>query len=100
MQQRGPQPGVEELRAIVRGHVQGVFFRATTQEHARALGLVGTVRNCEDGSVEVNAQGSRETLEALIKKLKDEPGMGRIEDIAVTYCDPTEHHDDFHIIFW
>ncbi len=50
----------------VYGRVQGVFYRASTVERARALGLTGWVKNCPDGSVEGIAEGPRRALEELI----------------------------------
>lgn len=58
-----------EMRAFFRGKVQGVGFRATTVHYARRLGLKGLVKNCDDGSVEVLAQGTRENLDALVSEL-------------------------------
>ena len=46
------------LHAIVRGRVQGVGFRYWVLEQARAQGLKGWVRNCPDGTVEVEAEGT------------------------------------------
>ena len=44
---------LKQVHLIVRGRVQGVFFRAATQREARRLGLTGWVRNRPDGSVEI-----------------------------------------------
>ena len=66
----------------ISGHVQGVFFRAQTKEHADAIGLVGWVRNCEDGSVEVHAEGSSELLAALEEWLHVGPPAAEIHDVA------------------
>ena len=52
-------------RFIVRGKVQGVWFRASTREQAERLGLDGHARNLGDGSVEVIAIGDAEALDAL-----------------------------------
>ncbi len=52
-------------RITVIGRVQGVFFRAHTQEKAEELGLKGWVRNTEDNGVEIHAEGPKEALDAL-----------------------------------
>jgi acylphosphatase len=57
--------GTEALRCRITGRVQGVFFRASAQRKAAALGLLGHARNCADGSVEVLAVGPPDALKAL-----------------------------------
>ncbi|MBC8071795.1 MAG: acylphosphatase, partial [Deltaproteobacteria bacterium] len=47
------------LELVIRGRVQGVSYRANTVAQGRALGLVGWVRNADDGSVHVLAEGPR-----------------------------------------
>lgn len=54
------------VRLVIEGHVQGVFFRASTTEEAQRLRVTGWVRNCPDGSVEIVAEGSRAKIEELI----------------------------------
>jgi acylphosphatase len=49
------------------GRVQGVFFRQRTKEKALELGISGWVRNCEDGSVEVVAEGEENSLQQFIE---------------------------------
>ena len=56
-------------RIIVRGRVQGVYFRASTKDKAVELGLTGEVRNMEDESVEVLVAGEDQKVEQL-KDLK------------------------------
>ena len=46
------------VRLIVRGHVQGVYYRAFTEQEARRLGLRGWVRNLPDGAVEIVVAGA------------------------------------------
>jgi acylphosphatase len=56
------------LHIRIFGDVQGVFFRAGTQDEVRRIGgISGWVRNAEDGSVEVIAEGEKEKLEALLE---------------------------------
>ena len=63
----------EQLHAVVHGRVQGVNFRAATQSQAQRLGLVGWVRNRDDGSVELVAEGPRVALDRLVKYLHQGP---------------------------
>jgi acylphosphatase len=57
----------------LRGRVQGVGFRWWTRSQAHRLGLAGTVRNCEDGTVEVQAHGSAETVAEFERLLREGP---------------------------
>ncbi|HET6907678.1 MAG TPA: acylphosphatase [Rhodanobacteraceae bacterium] len=69
-------------RFIIRGRVQGVFFRASTREQALKLGLSGYARNLADGSVEVLASGSGEALDALQEWLREGPPSARVENVS------------------
>jgi acylphosphatase len=57
------------IHAIYRGRVHGVFFRATAQEIARDLAVSGTIRNLDDGSVELEAQGEPEPVQSLLDRI-------------------------------
>lgn len=50
----------------IHGNVQGVFYRVSAQEKARELGLTGFVRNEPDGTVFIEAEGSKESLEQFL----------------------------------
>ena len=67
----------------MRGQVQGVFFRAWTQQQARELGVKGWVRNAEDGSVEAHLEGDEAAIKALIDKLHEGPPSAEVEDVEV-----------------
>jgi acylphosphatase len=69
---------VKRFRAVIRGRVQGVGFRASTFEAARALGLAGWVRNLPDGAVEVEAEGDEARLHELELFLRQGPRMSRV----------------------
>ena len=88
-----------EAHAIVRGCVQGVGFRATTQYHANQLQLTGTVRNLSDGSVEIYAHGLKSSLESLFSQLEADPGFGKIQSIDTDYSPPKREFPDFDILF-
>ena len=54
-------------RIVYSGTVQGVGFRYTVQRHAVSHGLKGWVRNCPDGTVEIQVEGPKETIEELCR---------------------------------
>ncbi len=68
-------------RFIVRGRVQGVFFRAATAEQALALGLGGYARNLPDGTVEVEVEGPEAAVLALERWLWRGPPLARVEAV-------------------
>jgi acylphosphatase len=69
------------LHAKVFGDVQGVFFRAHTEEKARELGVAGWVRNLSGGGVEVLAEGDKELLEQLLAWLGKGPPSAHVEKV-------------------
>ncbi|MFD3446813.1 acylphosphatase [Microbacteriaceae bacterium 4G12] len=71
-------------RAIVHGVVQGVGFRASTREQARALGVSGVARNLLDGTVEVEAEGSPRDVETLLAWLQTGPTWSRVDRVDVS----------------
>ncbi|MFO7954001.1 acylphosphatase [Thioalkalivibrio sp.] len=74
----------------VSGRVQGVFFRASTRDEAKRLGLTGYARNEPDGSVEVLAVGPRQALDTLEEWLADGPRMARVDAVEAEELPPPE----------
>ena len=77
----------EERRAIhvaITGRVQGVWFRAWTEEMAAGLGLDGWVRNRRDGSVEAVFAGAPRILEIMVKACWQGPQLAKVVNVAVT----------------
>ena len=89
---------VYEMHALVKGHVQGVGFRAMARYYATGLGLTGTVRNLPDGAVEIYAHGSKKRLQELIQKLKEEAFPAQIEEAAIEFFPIETPHEDFRIL--
>jgi len=85
------------LHAIVKGRVQGVGFRAFTQQIAITNQLVGWVRNRWDGSVEVVAEGSREDLESFLKKLQRGPRAWTAETVNYDWQGATGEFSYFRV---
>jgi acylphosphatase len=72
----------------VHGRVQGVGFRAFVERHADKVGLAGWVRNADDGSVEVHAQGTEEQLNILEGLLRTGPRWGEVRHVEVSESSP------------
>jgi acylphosphatase len=68
----------------VTGRVQGVFFRAWTQQQANSLEVKGWVRNCPDGSVEAHLEGEQWAVQRLIELLRQGPPSAVIEQVTDT----------------
>jgi acylphosphatase len=79
-------------RVRVTGRVQGVFFRAWTQQQARELGVKGWVRNAADGSVEAHLEGDEAAVKALIQRLWEGPPSAKVEQLEVEEARPEGLH--------
>jgi len=88
---------VKRIRAIVRGDVQGVGFRAATAQEARRAKIAGWVRNLYDGSVEVEAEGTEQAVDALIKWLRRGPSLARVTAVEVDDSLPPAALEGFSI---
>lgn len=77
------------LRCLVSGRVQGVWYRASTQEQAERLGLRGYARNLPDGRVEVLACGDAAALEELKVWLWQGPPAARVDAVECSEVDET-----------
>lgn len=74
-------PSVQAQRFLVSGRVQGVYFRASTRQQARQLGLTGYAKNLPDGRVEVLAVGEVTALNALNQWLWRGPPAASVTDV-------------------
>jgi acylphosphatase len=88
---------LKQVHLIVRGRVQGVFFRAATQREARRLGLTGWVRNRPDGSVEVTAEGDEGSVRQLLMWAEKGPSAARVEDVQTRWRAYSGDFPDFRI---
>ena len=96
MAESAPESQPASLRALVRGRVQGVWFRAFAQGRARELGLRGFARNLSDGvTVEVVAEGPRPALEALLAALRVGPPGAYVERVDVSWGEATGQFERF-----
>jgi DNA ligase D-like protein (predicted 3'-phosphoesterase) len=84
------------VRAVVRGEVQGVGYRDATLREAHRLGVMGWVRNGEDGSLLVHAEGSESAVEELVSFLREGPRSAQVSDVAIERV-KVEGHEQFAI---
>lgn len=85
-------------RVLIKGIVQGVFFRQTTMQQALSHGVNGWVRNLPDGRVEALFEGEEEAVKALVDFCKKGPRGASVTDIAVNWEPFKEQYKEFQII--
>jgi len=83
----------------VSGKVQGVWYRATTVEVARKLGLTGWVKNLPDGRVEIVAEGSKDALDKLIAWCHEGPPLAIVNEVKVIFEPYTGEFSTFSIVY-
>jgi DNA ligase D-like protein (predicted 3'-phosphoesterase) len=84
------------LRAVVRGEVQGVGFRDATLRRAHELGVLGWVRNGEEGELLVHAEGPDAAVQGLVAFLEAGPTAARVVEVA-TEATKAEGHEQFAV---
>jgi len=89
---------LKQVQLTVRGRVQGVFFRASAQREARRMGLTGWVKNRQDGSVEMLAEGEEDGLKDLLAWAHHGPSASRVERVDVRWRSYTGEFPDFRIV--
>ena len=88
---------VKQAHIVVHGKVQGVWYRASTQEKAHSLGLKGWVRNLPTGEVEILAQGEEKAIEELISWCHQGPPAAKVTKVEVEWEEVGRPFDDFSI---
>ncbi len=81
----------------VTGRVQGVFFRASTRDAARAAGVTGWVRNRPDGSVEAEVQGTPAAVEQVVRFCRVGPAAASVADVTVADVGVLDGEDSFRV---
>jgi acylphosphatase len=83
-------------RVVVRGEVQGVFFRDSARREAERRGVAGWVTNRDDGAVEAVFEGEPDAVEAIVGWCQSGPSRAEVRDVEVSAEEP-EGLDDFRI---
>ncbi|HEX5155424.1 MAG TPA: acylphosphatase [Parafilimonas sp.] len=84
---------------VVKGEVQGVFFRKTAKQVAEALNITGWVKNTEEGNVEIFAQASEDKIAQLTEWCKQGPPRAEVEDVEVKDAKPDQNIKQFSIAY-
>jgi acylphosphatase len=89
---------MREVRLTVKGRVQGVNFRYNVKKFAEPMGILGFVRNLDNGDVEIVAQGSRLRLREFVSWIKSSPGFSKVEGVLEDWRDGDKDFDRFEIL--
>jgi DNA ligase D-like protein (predicted 3'-phosphoesterase) len=87
---------LQAVRALATGTVQGVGLRQSIRREAGQLGVLGWVRNEDDGTVAVHAEGPATAIDSLIAFLRKGPPGAAVQDVALREV-PVEGHEQFAI---
>jgi len=91
----------ENIRAkiLIKGMVQGVFFRYSTSVEAKKIGVKGWVRNVPGGDVEAVIEGEREKVQRLIDWCHKGPPASRVDKVTVDWEEYRGEFSDFSISY-
>lgn len=78
-------------KITVTGRVQGVGYRHSARTTARYFGLKGFVKNMPDGSVYIEAEGSRNQLDEFVAWCRKGPGFGHVDNVKIETARPVNY---------
>ena len=87
---------MKRVRVVVSGRVQGVWFRASTEETAQRLGLSGWVRNRGDGKLEACFEGNDADVDAAVAWCREGPRMAEVGSVELSE-EPTTGESGFRV---
>lgn len=85
------------VKILVAGHVQGVYFRAFTQNKAKHLSVNGCVKNLPDGRVEIIAQADDMTVEKFIQWCHKGPATAKVDHVEIIELEVDHDYTSFTI---
>ncbi len=88
----------KRVHLFVKGRVQGVFFRAAAQREARRLGVTGWVKNRNDGSIEIVAEGEEDAIKEIVGWANHGPSAARVDNLDVRWRGYTGEFYEFEIL--
>ena len=88
----------KRIHLVLRGRVQGVYFRASAQREARQLGLTGYVKNRNDAAVELVAEGEEDQVKDFLNWAQQGPATARVDKVETRWRSYTGEFPDFRIL--
>ncbi|MDA1196458.1 MAG: acylphosphatase [Nanoarchaeota archaeon] len=86
---------MKRLHLIIKGKVQGVFYRHNTVKQGHKLGIKGFVRNLPNGDVEVIAEGPEDKLKQLCEWCKKGPDNAEVDEVQEKWQEPYNDYVSF-----
>ena len=88
---------MKAIHLVIHGRVQGVFFRKYTKQKAQSLKLKGTVKNLQNGSVDIIAQGDEDRLRIFIEWCHQGSPTSKVENVEMSHT-AIGDYTDFEIV--
>jgi acylphosphatase len=88
---------LKRIHLVIRGRVQGVYYRASAVREAKRLGLTGWVKNRPDGAVEVVAEGEEDQVKDFLAWAQHGPSTARVDKIDTRWRSYTGEFASFTI---
>ena len=88
---------MQAFQAVISGRVQLVMYRDFAKRKADERGINGYVKNNDDGTVLVVAEGEKAALQQYLKQLREGPILARVDEVAVQSTEPSGQFDGFSI---
>ena len=89
----------QRVRLVVRGKVQGVFFRQALKVMAIKNNITGWVRNLDDGSVEALLEGDIDDVNAIVEWAHGGPANSRVDDVEIRNEDSKDEFTAFEVLY-
>lgn len=83
------------IHLLIKGQVQGVFYRATAKKIADKTGVTGWIKNTREGDVEALVTGSEEQLKQFVLWCKQGPALAKVSDVIATEYEESEFETFF-----
>jgi acylphosphatase len=87
-----------EIHCVVKGKVRGVGYRDFIERYTKEQGLMGWIRNNDDGSVEAVIQGTPDELKSCIEILNQGSLLAKVESMAIDWRTPEKQFEEFRVI--